>query len=219
MSRERRDEFERQLAICPTLAMPLTAFVFVLLYAASAAAQTSNDDAVLARRAHCSGSPLAAHALASYLRGRAALAGGDVDAALADAGAAVREGPSFPDAHLLLAHALHAARRPDEALRELDLLRDMPATAGCSPIPLDRVLFNAGNIAADTGNNDAARRSYEEALREAESHATGPDLRRAGPDIRNNLGQLLLRMAGERGHDRALLRLAEEQLDAAANTP
>lgn len=102
---------------------------------------------------------------------------------------------------------------------KLELLRHMQPAAGCPPIPLDRVLFNAGNIAADAGNKDAARSSYEETLREAESHAAGLDLRRVAPDIRNNLGQLLLRMASEGGNDRALLRLAQEQLDDAANTP
>ncbi|HZS37804.1 MAG TPA: carboxypeptidase regulatory-like domain-containing protein, partial [Polyangia bacterium] len=199
------------------------------------------DDAALARRLDCSDPPMAAATIDRYLSGLIELAKGDTEAAVTIGERTVREAPSFADGRVLLANALHAAGRSSEALRALDPLLDVKsAPARCPAVLLDRVYFNAGNIAADMDDSDRAEHSYAEALRAARARAAAlrgaiessavsekspliqllkAELREPqllAPDVHNNYGHLLLRLALAHRNDRALLDRAEEELGLAA---
>jgi Tetratricopeptide repeat len=205
------------------------------------AAASAPVDAALIQRLYCCDSALKAVVLEQFLRASAELANGETAAALAEAQEVVRNAPSFADGQLLLADALHASGRTNDALRELDALREVTAPpAGCPVIRVDRLLFNRGNVLADAGHLEVAISSYEEAIaaagrREeqfrklldaAPAHKTPflvllrSDVRAASelvPDVRNNLGYALLRLAALRGNDKELLARAERSFTLAAN--
>jgi len=202
-------------------------------------------DPLTPEQLYCSAVPLPAMAIDRLLRARARLAGGDPAAALAETNADADEAPAFAELQLLRADALRILHRFDEAGAVLQRLRTsaMAPAPGCPATRLDRLLLAEGNVAADRGRGADAEEAYRQGLLEARRKEAGlrealkavpagsplldlvkPELRdeaAVAPEIRNNLGQLLLDRAGGESKEARQLTLVEAQTEliAAAKSP
>jgi hypothetical protein len=212
----------------------------------AAASEGESDSGVPLSRLYCSAAPLLPHAIDELLRARAALASGDAEEALAHAERSIEEAPEFADARLARANAFDALRRAPDALEEIERIRRLQVAVpeGCPGIRMDRLLFNAGNIARDT-DRGAAEGFYREAIADAVRRedalqhlaatlprdspllfVLSPLLRPAAevaPEARNNLGQLLLdravATASDAGIDEALHFLGDAAASHDYRTP
>jgi tetratricopeptide (TPR) repeat protein len=169
---------------------------------------------------HC-GESLRAADVEDALRAHAALAREDAERALQLA-RRVAGRARHPDARVLASFALEQLGQPQEAVEELEALRDdpLPPQTHCPGILLDRVLFNQANIAARAREQTrspaelyrraiaiaaARERTFHNAVSSAGLPLASPlnrvllparrDPDLAFPEAQNNLGQYLLRTA------------------------
>ena len=190
-------------------------------------AQPSALDLRLAAALHCMNEPLSASAAAAFWRGRMLMAQNEPAAAVKQLENALREAPSFDQARVELANALHAADRSTAAFQHLVRLTE---TAGfserrCPGVSVERVQFNAANIAWALENVEEAEKRYRAAIDAAAERENAfahmahtlvfkkaspfaallaeavRDPLQAAPEARNNLGYLLLEKAGAERND------------------